>query len=535
MNEPMSPRGAWIASAVVLAAFTILVFARLGTYGLWDDEAQTALFGQAVWETGDTSARHGHNTVLYRDAVELDHQLRNRLVAPLPYYLEAPFIRDTNSAWWARLPFALAGVATVALLLAWLRRQGATRQVWALASMAIVGTVSLVLYAKQARYYTLAMLCCVAATYAYAHRARGRSMLVLLALAAAATCATHYLAYAALVSALAVDYLWIGRTEARLSPRALVALAASQVALCAPVVLTWYPLGKDLARQHTTFDAGERFLLWLRTLRDLNHAEYGVGLLMLLAPVVYLRVRDARLLRLPIAILVATIVVTLFTPQPPSAPIADIRYVAFLLPACLALCVLVIDALPLRGMLALGVGLVAFGTTFFHAAVARVVPSGGYTVPVRSTLVSYVGELVDPPVSAYRLVADWLAANAGPEETVVVDPDYATYPLMFHVPELVYGWQVGPAHVAKLPPLDPIQLRGRVLPDLVVMFEHGTTGSRALHAPGAGYALVATIPATGVDLSRPELMQHRFRADEAYHRDAPITIWRRRGAKTSPR
>ena len=508
MDEPLSARGAWIVSLLVLAAFTVLVFSRLKHYALWDDEAQTALFGQAVWETGDTSARHGHNTVLYREAVEIDSELRNRLVAPLPYYVEAPFIRDTRSVWWARLPFALAGVATVALMLAWLRRLGASRQQWALASMAIVGSVALILYAKQARYYTLAMLCCVAATYAYAHRGRGRAMLVM----------------------LAVDYVWLGRKEARLSPRALGAIAISQVVLCAPVVLTWYPLGKHLAGEHATF-VGQRFLLWLRTLRDLNHAEYGVGILMLIAPIMYLRARDTRLLRLPIAILVATLVVTLFTPQPPDARIADIRYVAFLIPACLALCVLVIDALPLRGPLVLGIGLVAFGTTFLNASLARVVPGGGYTVPVRSTLVSYMAELARPPVSAFQLVADWLEANARPEETVVVDPDYATYPLMFHVPDLVYGWQLGPARAAELPPLDPIQLRGRVLPDWIVLFEHwaeGGPGYRTVRTHGGLYTLAATLPATGVDLSRPELMQHRFRADEAFRSTAPITIWRRR-------
>lgn len=526
----MSPRGARITSLVVLAIFTALVFARLGQYGLWDDEAQTALFGQAVWETGDTSARHGHNTVLYRDAVEIDSQLRNRLVAPLSYYFEAPFIRDTRSAWWARLPFALGGVATVAWLLAWLRRSGATRRVWALASMAILGNVSLILYAKQARYYTLAMVCCVAAAYAYAHRARGRAMLVMLAIAGAATCATHYLAYAALVSALTVDYLWIGRKEARLSSRALVALAASQVALCAPVVLTWYPLGKDLARKHVTFDAGERFLLWLRTLRELNHAEYGVGILMLLAPVLYYRVRDARLLRLPIAILVATAVITLFTPQPPSAPIADIRYAAILVPACLALCVIVIDTLPLRGLLPLGIGLVAFGTTFLHAAFAHVVPSGGYIVPVRSTLATYLVELADPPPSSYRLTSEWLVAHASPGETALVFPDYAAYPLMFHAPHVRYAWQLSEARAAQLPGVAPIDIVGKLAPDLIIVFDprgRNPAVVTKLAELGATYELAGTVEASSVDGSRAELFWHRFEAEGAYDPDAPITIWRR--------
>src|SRR5687768_17790382 len=116
---------------------SILIFTRLDAYALWDDEANTALYGEAIWLTGDTSAVHGHNVIAYHNGVELDETLHNRLVAPLPYYVEALFVRDTRSVWWARLPFAVAALATVGLLLRWLSKLDACRRTWVIGTLAL--------------------------------------------------------------------------------------------------------------------------------------------------------------------------------------------------------------------------------------------------------------------------------------------------------------------------------------------------------------------------------------------------------------
>src|SRR5205807_2588413 len=50
-------------TALMLASSSMLLFARLGHYALWDDEAYTALAAQGVWQTGDTTAVLGHNVV----------------------------------------------------------------------------------------------------------------------------------------------------------------------------------------------------------------------------------------------------------------------------------------------------------------------------------------------------------------------------------------------------------------------------------------------------------------------------------------
>ena len=102
----------WIKRAIALGVFltaAILLFARLGYYALWDDEAVTALIGLGIWRTGDTTAVVGDNVLGY-DNGSLLVGLRERHRPPLGFYLAAPSLGLLGStAWAARLPFALCG------------------------------------------------------------------------------------------------------------------------------------------------------------------------------------------------------------------------------------------------------------------------------------------------------------------------------------------------------------------------------------------------------------------------------------------
>lgn len=515
---------------IALTTFAImaaLIFARLPRYGLWDDEANTALFARGVWRTGDTSGDLPPNIVAYRDGLELDHALRNRVVAPLPYFVASVFVRDTTSALAARLPFALAGLAAIGFWLWWLGRTGASRTTWALSVLALVGNVSLVLYCRQARYYALAILLATAITYVYAQRERTRWAVGWLSALGAVLFATHYLAYAGVAVALGCDYLVFGRKTARLAPRQLAIIVGTQVAVAVPIVLTWLPFA--MTHQHAAKGLGDHLHLWILALRELNDCELGAGLVMLAAPLLYRRSGDVLLLRLPLAIVIASAVVTVFSPQPGELVLSDIRYYAFLIPACMLLGVRVLEALKLPWAPTLLAGLLVFQTTLVHRALAWFVPASPYVVPVRNTLAAYLGELADPPPSAYRLAADWLAANAHAGDSALVLPDYAAYPLMFHVPDVVYAWQLTEARAAAYPGLAPIHTRGKVAPTWVVAFAalDGTPEAAMLAALGARYRRAAALPVSGVDLSRPELVQHRFDAEAAYYPPSPLTIWRR--------
>ena len=526
-SSPIGERERRILSFATLLVMATLILARLSMYALWDDEANTALFGRGVWRTGDTSGDLAPNVVAYGNGLELDAQLRNRVVAPLPYYFESIFVRETRSELWARIPFALVGIGAIAFALWWLGRTNASRGTWALGVLALVGNVSYILFCRQARYYALAIGLSMVLTYVYAHRERGRWAVAWLSVIGALLLATHYLAYAGMAAALGCDYLIWGRKTAKLSVKGIATIAGTHLVVGLPIVLTWLPFA--MTHQHAHKGLADHLGLWFQTLRDLNNCEYGAGLVMLVAPLLYRRTRDPLLLRLPLAILVATLVVTVFSPQRGDAGVADIRYSCFLIPACLWLCVRAVDALRVSALLSLLVGVLVFQTTLVHRVIAQRYPTWGYEMPVRNTLVAYLGELVTPPPSAYRLAADWLAAHAHEGESALVLPDYAVYPLMFHVPEVVYAWQLTADKAAEFPQLAPIQFWGKLAPEWVVAFVRfeGSPAWATLADSQARYERAVELPATGVDLSRPELFWHRFDASTAYHPRAPLTIWRR--------
>jgi hypothetical protein len=513
-----------------LAILAALILACLGHYPLWDDEANTALFGQSVWRTGDTSAVIDHNLLAYRSGAELDGEYRNRHIPPLQYFVAAPFVRDTHSAWWARLPFALAGIATIVVLLVWLARSDVSRRTWVLSSLALIGNVSFILFTRQSRYYALTMLCSVLLAYAYAHRERGRRMLVLLALAGAALLGSQYLCYAGMVAALGVDYLIWGRKSARIDIRAMLAIGASQLVAAAAIVGTWFPV-QQIVVERTQPWLVDRIQLWMKTLRDLNSCEFGVGLLLLAAPLLFRRAQDLLLRRLSVAILVATFTVTAFSPQASTWHIADIRYACFLIPACLLLCVRAIEALRLPGIAPLVLGVIAFQTTLLHWLFALAFSPLTYEMPVRSTLFWYIRELRDPPPSAFAMAADWLRPRVKRGETAMVTPEFATYPLMFHVPDLVYGWQFKQEKAPAFPNLPPIQIEDRVAPDWVITYSmkdlQASKLGKRLEAIGGHYELAAELPITGIDATRPELFWRRFYG-KWYTPRAPLTIWRKR-------
>ena len=104
------------------ATSLFLLFFGLGQNSLWDDEANTALFGKSVWLSGDTNALLGKNLIAFRGGLELK-DLKNRLIPPFQYYFISPAAgladpRYSN----VRIPFALIAAICLLGMLLWLKR-----------------------------------------------------------------------------------------------------------------------------------------------------------------------------------------------------------------------------------------------------------------------------------------------------------------------------------------------------------------------------------------------------------------------------
>lgn len=515
-------------SAGVLLISCGLLFANLGHYDFWGDEADTFLFAQGIVETGDLSAMHGHNVYAYRNGALLEN-LRNRATPPFPYYLEALFLAiGGQGTFVARLPFALCGLALVGLLLYWLWHDKADRATWILMAIGLTCNASLFLNTRQCRYYALAMLTSAVIAYLYLHWRGKRITLIGFVTASIVLLTTHYLAYAALVATLAVDYCVWQRHTRRLSGHEWAILLVPQIIAGLAVVAVWNPLGKMGVSQETYLNplVEKAILLWWN-LRDLNACEYGAGLLMLAAPLVYLRTRNLWLLRAPVALAIYVLVVTLGSPQPVSiTSLADIRYLTPLIPLCIWLTVIVVRELLPSERWAIVAALAIFGV---NVANHPLDPQQW-----RSSPLALAYEIIIARPTATSETAAWIREAVKPGESIVVSPDHMMYGLMVHAPHALYAWQFTSPPSPQARDLPPIHVWGELPPDHVISFGPVSPEVEATIAgfqqQGIGYKLTQRIDIYADDMIRPELFVHAFTPIVDYDRNADaVYVFSREG------
>jgi 4-amino-4-deoxy-L-arabinose transferase-like glycosyltransferase len=136
-----------------------LLFANLGAPLLWSDEADTAVFARTILRTGLPRAWDG---TTFTDS-DRGRRLASNLVMVgtpwVPYYLTAAsFAVFGESPTAARLPFALAGLASVGLLYALVQRASGDQRAALAASLLFVASVQFLLYARECRHYSLNIL-----------------------------------------------------------------------------------------------------------------------------------------------------------------------------------------------------------------------------------------------------------------------------------------------------------------------------------------------------------------------------------------
>lgn len=159
---------------LAIAAFTAMLFGRLGHPLFWSDEADTAMFGTRVLENGYPKV-HGPDNVVYQFGPNIALGVKESVDAYIGttwghFYFAVPGL------WWAgtvadpwaktarvRLPFAVAGALGLCLWLAAvlpaLAPQRGRRLRFAALFFALAAvSVSLLLHLREARYYALLVL-----------------------------------------------------------------------------------------------------------------------------------------------------------------------------------------------------------------------------------------------------------------------------------------------------------------------------------------------------------------------------------------
>ena len=508
-----------------------LLFNNLGEYALWDDEATTAMFGQTIWNTGDTAAKLGHNLIAYKSGYELV-DLKNRYMPPLQFYLAAPFVGlNPGSAFAARFPFALCGILTIALILYWLYKSEASYTTWLLTCVGLLCNVSFMLFFRQCRYYAPAIFLSTFIVYLYINRDSHKRTYILLSICIFFLLCTNYLSYFALLIGLIIDYFVFSRKKHPLTVRQASLIFFPQL------VLGWLLLSKytlcftsNVLQYPVNLWIQDRVNIIFWFFRDINSCEFGSGLLIALAPFLYFQKKNINLIRCPVAILVYIIAISILSPKPfygfgvPTYfyeyNIAEIRYIAPLIPLCIFITVITIEALASsKKLFILLLAILAFSTNIFQKALLLNAPIYSRwskyrtLVTSRSTIFEYLKELIFPNKSAYRLTSDWINKNINEKDTVWVEPDFACYPLMYHAPKALYAWQLN-EKVPKYSELADIHFFGKIAPDYIISFgPHDSSAKikmKELAAQGVVYKKIDQLNVYWYDLTRPELLWHSF-------------------------
>jgi hypothetical protein len=139
---------------------------------------------------------------------------------------------------------------------------------------------------------------------------------------------------------------------------------------------------------------------------------------------------------------------------------------------------------------------------------------------------------LQPQEEPYTPVAEWILQNVPPGSLVAVAPTFARYPLMFHAPGAVYGWQLRPDTAEqRFAGVDPRQVRGAAVPDYLICFGPGfqllTTDLSQYLPAGLAYTPAIAIDRYPVDQYRPEIYLRRFGKPKPYSHEFQIRILRR--------
>ena len=149
--------------AAILAVAAVLVFTGLQRDYLWADEGDTAVLARNILKHGVPTAWDG---VTFIDS-DFGSRLTDDLVmvsSPwLQYYVTAiSFAVVGESTWAARLPFALMGLLTIALVYVLLMRATANRWTAATGAALLTLSVQFLIFSRTSRHYTLnAALTCL--------------------------------------------------------------------------------------------------------------------------------------------------------------------------------------------------------------------------------------------------------------------------------------------------------------------------------------------------------------------------------------
>jgi hypothetical protein len=446
-----------LVQAAIVSLAAILLFWGLTEKYLWQDEAATAVLAVRMLKFGRPLAYDGKNllTIDMQDE-QPDATLSLRTRAPQPaidYFVEqGNFKPDTTWKWqpWglfvlpavsieilgqttlaARLPFALAGLATVLLLFRMVRKQFGSLTMAALSALLLASNAYWILHARQCRYYPVDSLFLVLLLMAYARWQWGGRGPLAFIVTAWCWFQVDYGTVLPVLAVLFLEALWTGRSAWRRTVTAGAILAAA----LAPFVYFY-----DLL--HRGGDTEENLMFRFKS-NLFNTNEYVVPALVVLVALFLLftnwkslAAAERRMVSLGCAILLA---LTVWVPVVTVYPFVRYSIIAVPVGAMVTAWVLV-RIFGRHRWLAWTAAAAAIVTPVLSVPLLTFVPgpewwqgSVWFRVELNDMRARIFGHQPDPN----RLVIDWLRKNAAPTDEILIN--YEDFPLMYYLPNPIRG------------------------------------------------------------------------------------------------
>ena len=417
-----------LAAAACAALAALLLLPGLGDVHLWQDEAQTAVIARTVLDGGIPRGTDGRNYFSQELGKEYADGYVWKWHTWLSFYVvAASFALLGESTFAARLPFALLGVATVAL--AWSTGLRLWRDRWAAATAAtgLALCVPFLLLTRQCRYYAAASFFSLWGLHAYAGLEPGRRRETL-ALFAAATLLfhTHYVYCATLLVALLAHALLF--EPARRRP---VVLASAGVAAVNLPWILWFsgvrPGGETYGS--SLLDLGKAAGYALDYLRLISEDFFPPWLLLVpLLGVVLHRDRGEAAWSVSPATRRGVALIVLFCASNVVllSVLSPLRFYRYLAP--LAAPLLLLAGLPMA-------------TLLHRSRPAGLAAIGLWLATATGSLLDYASELRHEFVGPMEGIVRFLDAHGSPEDTVAIS--YGDMPLKFYTDLRVVGGLTG--------------------------------------------------------------------------------------------
>ena len=360
---------------VFFAASFFLLFFGLTQNSLWDDEANTALFGKSVWRTGDTNALLEKNLIAFRGGLELKN-LKNRLIPPIQYYFISPVAGLTNpDSVSVRIPFAVIAAICLLGMFLWLRsvEKGAEKSILFL--FCLLGNTSWFLFHRQCRYYALSTLFTLAAVFFYIKFLKEPLKANWLFLAFLFLLGTHYIAFFGLALALFFDFLCfsdLGKNLGKYAqPKTFLAAGLFFVGAGA-MVWMFNPLQNPVTSYQPESIFLDKMKLWYWNLRDLNTCEFAWLGILPISLWVFRRDPYCLPFRIALGVIMYALGVSIVSPQPVGwGTVADIRYMQATIPALVFLTSQLISILPWKNLPKIALCFLFAWTNLPHSVTSR--------------------------------------------------------------------------------------------------------------------------------------------------------------------